>query len=90
MSEHVADQDVTRLLDRLAGLTGETRRQALVAAITERLAREKLRREPGRNAPDNERLDEQLDEIVRKFSSLPVLDSRSAEEIIGYDENGLP
>jgi len=34
-----------------------------------------------------------VDEIMaigRGFSSLPVLDDRSADEIIGYDENGIP
>jgi antitoxin VapB len=29
-------------------------------------------------------------EIVRELQNLPVLDSRSPEEILGYDENGLP
>jgi antitoxin VapB len=28
--------------------------------------------------------------IGRHFSSLPVLDPRSPDEILGYDENGLP
>jgi hypothetical protein len=28
--------------------------------------------------------------IVRHFDSLPVLDHRSADEILGYDEIGLP
>jgi len=26
----------------------------------------------------------------RRWRALPVLDSRGADEIIGYDENGLP
>jgi len=26
----------------------------------------------------------------RRWSTLPILDNRSADEIIGYDENGLP
>jgi len=29
-------------------------------------------------------------EIARHFSSLPVLDPRSDDEILGYDERGLP
>ena len=28
--------------------------------------------------------------IVKKFDELPTLDHRSADEIIGYDEYGLP
>jgi antitoxin VapB len=36
------------------------------------------------------KLDEALEAIVRRVDALPVLDDRSADEIIGYDENGLP
>jgi antitoxin VapB len=32
----------------------------------------------------------ELDEILHRVDQLPVLDDRSPEEIIGYDENGLP
>lgn len=28
--------------------------------------------------------------LIRRFASLPVLDGRSAEEIVGYDEHGVP
>lgn len=33
---------------------------------------------------------EEIMAIGYRFSSLPVLDARSDEEIIGYDENGIP
>ncbi|MFD1329107.1 type II toxin-antitoxin system VapB family antitoxin [Mycoplana ramosa] len=33
---------------------------------------------------------EDLEAIQRRWNALPVLDDRSAEEILGYDENGLP
>jgi hypothetical protein len=33
---------------------------------------------------------ERLMRIVKKFDELPRLDHRSADEIIGYDEFGLP
>jgi len=37
------------------------------------------------------RLDpDQLLEIGRRCAAMPELDSRSAEEVIGYDEHGLP
>jgi hypothetical protein len=32
---------------------------------------------------------EVLEEIVRRFNALPDLDTRSPEEILGYDERGL-
>jgi len=37
-----------------------------------------------------ERTRRALDEILRRVDSLPVLDSRSPDEIIGYDRNGVP
>jgi antitoxin VapB len=33
---------------------------------------------------------EQLLEIGRKCAALPDYDTRTAEEILGYDENGVP
>ena len=32
---------------------------------------------------------EVLEEIVRRFNALPDVDTRSPEEILGYDEKGL-
>jgi antitoxin VapB len=31
-----------------------------------------------------------IDEIVAQFTALPVVDDRSPDELIGYDERGLP
>jgi len=31
-----------------------------------------------------------LDELSRQFAALPLLDTRSIDEIIGYDEFGVP
>jgi len=31
-----------------------------------------------------------IEKIVEEVSKLPVLDGRTADEILGYDENGLP
>jgi len=36
------------------------------------------------------RLADELDEIAVHCSSLPVRDTRTDDEIMGYDENGLP
>ena len=35
-------------------------------------------------------LADELDEIARQCSRLPVRDGRAADEILGYDEDGLP
>ncbi|WP_439603813.1 type II toxin-antitoxin system VapB family antitoxin [Shinella sp.] len=33
---------------------------------------------------------EDMEAMQRRLSALPVLDHRSPDDIIGYDENGLP
>lgn len=33
---------------------------------------------------------EEIMAIAHRCSALPVLDGRSADEIVGYDENGIP
>jgi hypothetical protein len=32
----------------------------------------------------------QIEEILRRVDALPTVDARSAEEILGYDERGVP
>ena len=31
-----------------------------------------------------------VDELLRRVDALPTIDSRAADEILGYDKNGLP
>ena len=70
--------------DRLAaGWTGQTKTEAVTDAIRNHL--ERLRREQsGRTLAD------ELDEIGRQCAKLPARDGRLADEILGYDEHGLP
>lgn len=49
--------------------------------------RERMLREP---RPDRESAHAAIREIQDYLTTLPVLDSRSADEILGYDESGLP
>jgi antitoxin VapB len=51
---------------------------------TDRLARERLRRGMPRK-----RIAERLNEIALHCVALPDYDTRSPDEIIGYDENGM-
>ena len=44
----------------------------------------------GTAATDRRRLVDEINAIADHCSSLPVLDDRSPEEILGYDEIGLP
>ena len=37
-----------------------------------------------------ERTKGEIKEILRRVDSLPVLDSRPADEVLGYDDPGIP
>jgi antitoxin VapB len=83
MALNIRNAETEQLAETLAKLTGETKTEAVTQALRDRLAR--LRRERSRR-----RLADELDEIARHCARLPVLDSRTPEEILGYDEHGLP
>jgi antitoxin VapB len=83
MPLNIRSEETEELANALAKLTGETKTEAVTQAIRERLQR--LRR-----ARTKQRMADDLDEIALHCSTLPVLDRRSAEDIMGYDENGLP
>lgn len=83
MALSIKDPEADRLARELAARTGETLTQAIVVALRERLARETGRT---RAVP----LREELAAIRRRCADLPVLDSRSPDEILGYDERGVP
>jgi antitoxin VapB len=83
MALSIKDPEADRLARELAARTGESLTQAVVVALRERLARETGRT---RSIP----LAEELAGIRRRCAALPVLDTRTTEEILGYDERGLP
>lgn len=83
MALNIRNAETEQLAETLARLTGETKTEAVTQALRDRLAR--LRRERSRR-----RLADELDEIARHCSQLPVLDSRTPDEILGYDDHGLP
>lgn len=72
-----------RLARQLARVTGESMTEAIQKALEERLDR---LNHQGRS----QILANQLEEILRRVDQLPVLDSRTVDEILGYDEHGLP
>ena len=55
----------------------------VTTALRDRLTR--VRRERSK-----QRLADELDAIAQHCAALPVLDPRSADEILGYDETGIP
>jgi antitoxin VapB len=83
MPLNIKDPATEKLVRELAALTGETVTAAVRRAAEERLQR--VRRKQGGRS-----LAEELLEIGRRCAALPDEDTRTAEEIIGYDQNGLP
>ena len=83
MALNIKHPDADRLARELAAKTGESLTDAVLNALRERLRREQARRK-------RPSLRRELAKIRERCSSLPVVDSRSPEEIIGYDERGLP
>lgn len=83
MALNIRNEEAENLAAKLAKLTGESKNQAVTKALRERLSRvsrEKRKRD----------LIEELTDIALRCARRPVLDSRSADEIVGYDGNGLP
>lgn len=83
MALNIRNDEVEQQATELAELTGESKTAAVGRAVAEQLGRLRADR-AGRSLAD------ELDAIARRCSSLPVLDSRPAEEILGYDDDGLP
>jgi antitoxin VapB len=65
---------------------GETCHESLTKAVTVAL-RERLERVRGQQRAD---LVYRLKRLVLEYTSLLVVDRRSVEELIGYDDSGLP
>ena len=83
MALNLRNAETERLATELARLTGQTKTQAVTDAIRDRLDRLRDERS-GRSRR------ERLLDLARRCARLPELDPRSPDEIIGYDENGLP
>jgi antitoxin VapB len=85
MALNIRDPKAQRLARALSNATGETMTRAVIKALEERLERLRVRREQSRG----ERA-ARLMAHGQRFAALPILDHRSPDEIIGYDEVGLP
>jgi antitoxin VapB len=84
MALSLKDKETDSLARQVAALTGESLTEAVRGALRLRLRDEQLKRgKPGWD-------DRAIDEIIERFADLPLLDSRTDDEILGYDEHGLP
>jgi len=80
MALSIKNDRADELARELAALTGESLTDAVITALQLRLADE--RRARMRRVS--------LDDILARAHALPILDDRPADEILGYDEHGLP
>jgi antitoxin VapB len=83
MAISIKSMETERLAREIAAKTGESLTAAIQRALAERL--ERLNNQRRRQV-----LAAQIDDILRRVDELPTHDSRSEDEIIGYDEDGLP
>jgi antitoxin VapB len=82
---NIRDREVHRLARAVAEATGETMTEAVKKALRERLAK------VGQvDQAERQRKVEALLAMGRRFRELPVEDPRPIDEILAYDENGLP
>jgi antitoxin VapB len=82
MALSIKSDEADRLARELAAETGETLTEAVVIALKERLDREHSR--------NTASMSTRLARLAADVASLPVADSRTPVEIIGYDDAGLP
>ncbi|HJU42729.1 MAG TPA: type II toxin-antitoxin system VapB family antitoxin [Vicinamibacterales bacterium] len=83
MALSLKDPEADRLAREVARRTGETLTGAIIVALRERLARL-------RGGPRRPPLRDELREIGRRVAAMPTVDERSEEDILGYDDRGLP
>lgn len=83
MAISIKSIETERLAREVAAKTGESLTAAIQRSLEERLERLQQQRR-------SQILANQLEEILRRVDQLPILDSRTPDEILGYDEHGLP
>ena len=83
MALNIKDESTDRLVRRLAEVTGESITDAVAIAVRERLERLAVSRLGADLVAD-------IAAIADRCRQLPELDTRTADEIIGYDERGVP
>lgn len=83
MALSIKNDETERLARQVARETGESLTEAIQKALQERWERLKARRR-------SQVLAGQIEEMLRRVDALPNLDSRPEDEILGYDEHGMP
>ncbi|MGA2020871.1 MAG: type II toxin-antitoxin system VapB family antitoxin [Candidatus Sulfotelmatobacter sp.] len=83
MALSIKSIETEHLAREIAAKTGESLTGAIQKALEERLERLNNNRR-------SQALAAQIDDILQRVDAMPDLDARTPDEIIGYDEDGLP
>jgi antitoxin VapB len=84
MALSIKSSEVERKVRRLAAVTGQSITTAVSLAVDEQLKREERKRQ------NKDAALAEVQAIIDHLATLPILDTRSEDEILGYDENGIP
>lgn len=82
MALNIKDPETDRLVRKLAQATGENATEAVRNAVREKI--ERLPKLSGRSRA------EELMAIGRRCAALQDIDSRTPDEVLGYDDAGAP
>jgi len=83
MALSIRNPRAEQLVREVAAESGENLTQAIIHALEERLDRLRGRRTISDTA-------QEIMKISKRCSSLPDQDQRTPEEILGYDQTGIP
>ena len=83
MALNIKKAETERLAQELVAETGETLTEAITVALRERL-------EHVRRSRRQLRLHAEVTDLRRMLAEISDLDARDADEILGYDQFGLP
>jgi antitoxin VapB len=83
MALSIRNSETEKLARELADESGENITQAITLALKERLERFR-----GRSTASN--LAEEIMKISKRCSAIPDRDQRTTDEILGYDQTGVP
>ena len=83
MALSIKNEETERLARLVAKQAGESITEAIQRSLAERLERIG-------HARQDRRTRKALAEILHRVDALPTLDTRSEDEILGYDQHGVP
>ena len=83
MALSIKDPETEQLVRELVHETGETITGSIAVAVRERLMRV-------RQVKRQRSLADEVRDVAAQYRVYPLTDERSVDEILGYDEHGLP